>query len=194
MNKLLESPYDIVLEEVREGKVNPFDVDLDHLIALFRKKAKELKGSEYMLEAGKFLEASSKLLLLKLEYFFPKSQKERKKVSLKEVQEVLIEEGEEDLSRFDTSFLWEYSPEVGRPKSSKGEKPKILEWREFWKLSKERVPLHREPNWQEEAKRVYEEIKRGVFRIRNLRDFIAFLFAYMEYEEVQKEELLRRLL
>ncbi|HID65907.1 MAG TPA: hypothetical protein EYP32_03345, partial [Aquificaceae bacterium] len=52
---------------------------------------------------------------------------------------------------------------------------------------KKEIPLHKEVPWQAEAKRVYEEIKRGIFRIRNLRDFIAFLFAYYEYEDFEVE-------
>jgi len=74
---------------------------------------------------------------------------------------------------------------VGRQKgSTKVEKPKKMPLSVFFKRE---VPLHRETDWYSEAKRVYEEIKKGIFRIRNLRDFIAFLFAYHEYEDFEVE-------
>jgi len=178
------SPYELILKEVEEGKLNPFDVDLEYLIGLFEEKAKELEDREFFIEAGVFLMVATRLLKLKLKTIFPEPKKERKKITVEEVKEV-IEEVEEEIESDTLDWLYEYSPQVGRPKgSTKVEKLKIIPLSDFFKRE---VPLHKEVDWYSEAKRVYEEIKKGIFRIRNLRDFIAFLFAYYEYEDFDVE-------
>ena len=97
----------------------------------------------------------------------------------------LIEEVEEEIASDTLEWLYDYSPNVGKPKGSvRVEKPKKMSLRAFFKRE---VPLHKETDWHFEAKRVYEEIEKGVFRIRSLRDFIAFLFAYYEYEDFEVE-------
>ncbi|GAB6066255.1 ScpA family protein [Aquifex pyrophilus] len=174
------SPYETLVEEVEKGKVNPFDVDLEHLIKLFEEKAKELEERELFLEAGVFLQVATKLLKLKLRYLFPEQKRERKKITIEAVKEV-VKEVEEEVDFLE--WLYDYSPSVGRPKGSKAQKPQKMDFKEFFKKE---VPLHREVDWQKEARRVYEEIKRGAFRIRSVRDFIAFLFAYQEFEDLEK--------
>jgi len=179
------SPYEFVLKEVEEGKVNPFDVDVEYLIELFKEKAKDLQGHKFFIEAGIFILAASKLLKLQVQTIFPEPKKERRKITIEEVKEV-IEEVEEEIASDTLDWLYDYSPHVGRPKGSiKAEKPKILKpssLREF-------LPLHKsqEVDWSEEAKRVYEEIKEGTFKIRSWIDLIAFLYAYMEYDFLQIE-------
>jgi len=178
------SPYNLVLKEVEEGKLNPFDVDVEYLIELFEEKAKELEDREFFIEAGMFLMVATRLLKLKLKTIFPEPKRERRKITVEEVKEV-IKEVEEEIKSDTLDWLYDYSPNVGRPKGSvKVEKPKTLKFREFFRRE---VPLHKEVDWYKEAKRVYEEIKKGIFRIRNLRDFIAFLFAYYEYEDFDVE-------
>ena len=39
------------------------------------------------------------------------------------------------------------------------------------------------------AEDVRRKIKEGTFRIRNVRDFIAYLFAYFEFEDVPELDL-----
>ena len=115
---------------------------------------------------------------------FPKPKRERKRIIIEEVKET-IEEVEEEIVSDTLGWLYDYSPQVGRPKgSTKVEKPKKMPLRDFFKRE---VPLHKKVDWYSEAKRVYEEIKKGVFRIRSLRDFIAFLFTYYEYEDFEVE-------
>jgi len=184
MKLLTISPYELVLKEVEEGKLNPFDVNVQYLIELFEEKAKELEDREFFIEAGIFLMTATKLLKLQLLSVFPEPKRERKRITIEEVKEA-IEEVEEEIANDTLEWLYEYSPQVGRPKgSTKVEKPKTMPLRDFFKRE---VPLHRETDWYSEAKRVYEEIKKGVFRIRSLRDFIAFLFAYYEYEDFEVE-------
>jgi len=60
------SPYKLVLKEVEEGKLNPFDVNVQYLIELFEEKAKELEDREFFIEAGVFLMTAAKLLKLQL--------------------------------------------------------------------------------------------------------------------------------
>ncbi|RUM31322.1 MAG: segregation/condensation protein A [Aquifex sp.] len=176
------SPYELVLKEVEEGKLNPFDVDLEYLIGLFEEKAKELEDREFFIEAGVFLMVATRLLKLKLKTIFPEPKREKRKITVEEVKEV-IEEAEEEISSDTLDWLYEYSPQLGRPKGSvKAEKPRTLKLKEFFRTE---VPLHKEVDWHSEAKRVYEEIKKGIFRIRSLRDFIAFLFVYHEYEDFE---------
>jgi len=178
------SPYKLVLKEVEEGKLNPFDVNVQYLIELFEEKAKELEGREFFIEAGIFLMVAAKLLKLQLRTIFPEPKRERKRITIEEVKE-LIEEVEEEIVSDTLEWLYDYSPQVGRPKGSvRVEKPKKIPLRDFFKRE---IPLHKEVDWYKEAKRVYEEIKKGIFRIRNLRDFIAFLFAYYEYEDLEVE-------
>ena len=175
------SPYELALEEVREGRVDPYDVDVFYLAELFRKTAQELESSEYLREAGRFLEASAKLLKLQVEEIFPRPKPERKKITIKEVKEVLEENPEEP--EYDLSFIYDYSPKIGRPSGVKDKQPRKLTWKEFW-FQAGNVPLHKEVNYHELAKEVREKIKKGEFRIRTIRDFIAYLFAYYEFEDV----------
>ncbi len=180
------SPYEVVLEEVKEGKISPYDVDVSYLANLFRKLAKELESSEYLREAGRFLEASAKLLKLQIEEIFPRPKPERKKITIKEVKEVLEENTEEH--EYDLSFIYDYTPRIGRPCEAKDTVERKLTWKEFWSKAGN-VPLHREVNYHELAKEVREKIKRGEFRIRSITDFIAYLFAYYEYEDVPEISL-----
>jgi len=178
------SPYELVIKEVEEGKLDPFDVDLEYLIGLFEEKAKELEDREFFVEAGMFLMVATRLLKLKLKTIFPEPKKQRRKITVEEVKEV-IKEVEEEIESDTLDWLYEYSPNMGRPKGSvKAEKSKTLKLKEFFRTE---VPLHKEVDWYKEARRVYEEIKKGIFRIRSLRDFIAFLFAYHEYEDFDVE-------
>jgi len=186
----IPSPYELVLGEIEKGILDPFDIDLEYLIELFKREAENLKEWEYLEEAGRFLEASAKLLKLKVEDIFPKPKPERKKITIKEVREALVEnENSYEPDKYDLSFLWDYSPKVGRPSGAKDTKPRTLTWREFWTLAREDVPLHKEVNYHELAKEVREKIKEGKFKIRSIRDFIAYLFAYLESEDVPELEL-----
>ena len=175
------SPYELVLEEIKEGRINPYDMDVFYLAELFREIAKELESSEYLREAGRFLEASAKLLRLQVEEIFPRPKPERKRITIKEVREVLEESPEE--SEYDLSFIYDYSPNVGRPSGSRDRQERKLTWNEFWSQA-ENVPLHKEVNYHELAKEVREKIKKGKFEIKNIRDFIAYLFAFYEFEDV----------
>ena len=184
MKPITISPYELVLKEVEEGKLNPFDANVEYLIELFEEKAKELEDREFFIEAGIFLMVAAKLLKLQLLTVFPEPKRERKRITIEEVKKV-IEEVEEEIASDTLEWLYDYSPQVGRPKrSTKVEKLKKMLLSDFFKIE---VYLRKEVDWQKEAKRVYEEIKKGIFRIRNLRDFIAFLFAYYEYEDFEVE-------
>ena len=181
------SPYELALKEIEEGKVNPFDVDLEYLIEIFQEKAKELQGREYFIEAGLFLQAASKLLKLKVQTIFPEPKKEKRKITIKEVKEVLEEVESEEIDTLD--WLYSYTPQVGRPKGKvEAEKPKRITLKEFFQRE---LPLHRrrDVEWKKEAQRVYEEIKKGVFKIRSWIDLIAFLYAYMEYDDFEVKDI-----
>ena len=91
------SPYKLVLKEVEEGKLNPFDVNVQYLIELFEEKAKELEDREFFIEAGVFLVVATKLLKLQLRTIFPEPKRERKRITIKEVKEV-IEKVEEEIA------------------------------------------------------------------------------------------------
>jgi len=95
--EIILSPYTLVLKEVEEGKLNPFDVDLEYLIGLFEEKAKELEDREFFVEAGMFLMVAAKLLKLQLRTIFPEPKRERKRITVEEVKEV-IEEVEEEIA------------------------------------------------------------------------------------------------
>jgi len=182
---MIHSPYELVLEEVQRGRLSPFDVDIDYLIEVFRRQAEKLKEGEYLREAGKFLEASAKLLRFKTEVLFPTPEKKR--VTIREVREVLEENViEEDLS---LDWLYSYVPKVGRPSGAKVQKPGTLSRKEFWRETKKGVLLHREIDYSELAREVRERILKGQFRIESITDFIAYLFAYYEFEDVPELQL-----
>jgi len=177
------SPYELVLVKVQEGEIDPFDVDLDHLLSLFRETAKELEAGEYLREAGRFLEATTKLLKLQVEEIFPRPKPERKKVTIEQVKEVLAEEPEQEPS-YDMSFIYSYTPKIGRPSGAKDRVERKLSWKEFWEKA-ESVPLHKEIDYHELARKLRERyLKTGKLKIQNLTDFIAYLFAYYEFEDI----------
>ena len=158
-------------------------MDVFYLAELFREIAKELESSEYLREAGRFLEASVKLLRLQVEEIFPRPKPERRKITIKEVREVLEENPEEP--EYDLSWLWEHEVKVGRPSGSKDKQERKLTWKEFWAQAED-VPLHKEIDYRKLAERVRKLLKEGKFRIRTLTDFIAYLHAYMEFEDVSE--------
>ena len=181
------SPYELTLKKIEEGKISPFDVNLEYLIKLFQEKATELKGSDYFIEAGLFLQAASKLLKLKVQTIFPESKKEKKKITIEKVKEVLEEVQKEEIDSLD--WLYSYTPQIGRPKGKvDAEQSKKVSLKEFFQKE---LPLHRSRNvdWSKEAKRVYEEIKKGVFKIKSWIDLIAFLYAFMEYEDFEVKDI-----
>jgi len=177
------SPYELVIREIKEGSLDPFDIDLEYLIDLFRKEAENLKEWEYLEEAGRFLEASTKLIKLKVEQIFPRPKPERKKITIKEVREALVDTENNYEPEYDLSWLWEHEVRVGRPSGARDRHERKLSWQEFWSQA-ESVPLHREIDYRKLAERVRELLKEGKFRIRTLTDFIAYLHAYMEFEDV----------
>jgi len=182
-NHKILSPYELVIREIEEGNLDPFDIDLVYLIDLFKKEAENLKEREYLEEAGRFLEASAKLMKLQVEEIFPRSKPERKKITIKEVREALVDTENNYEPEYDLSWLWDYTPRLGRPKGARDREERRLTWKEFWEMA-DSVPLHKEINYHELAKEVRERIKRGKFRIKSLRDFIAYLFAFYEFEDV----------
>ncbi|EDP74818.1 hypothetical protein [Hydrogenivirga sp. 128-5-R1-1] len=177
------SPYELVIREIEEGSLDPFDIDLGYLITLFRKEAEDLKEWEYFEEAGRFLEASTKLIKLQVEDIFPSPKPERKKITIKEVREALVEDQDNYEPEYDLSWLWEHEVKVGRPAGSRDRQERKLTWKEFWSQA-ENISLHKETNYHELARKVRERIKEGEFKIRNIRDFIAYLFAYYEFQDV----------
>ncbi len=181
------SPYEVAVREIEKGNIDPFDVDLNSLIKLFTESAKDLENREFFIEAGIFLETAVRLMKLQLRTIFPEIGEGKRKVTIKEVKEVL-EEVKDEFDADTMEWLYEYLVPVGRPVGKKSEKrTEVLET-----ISIKEIPLHRETDWHSEAKRVYEEIRKGVFKIRTLKDFIAFLYAYMEYDDlnVRFEKLL----
>ena len=177
------SPYEFVVKEIREGNLDPFDIDLGYLIELFKREAENLKEWEYFEEAGRFLEASAKLLKFQVESVFfsstPHTHK-RKRVTIREIRDVLKEESEG--TDYDLSFLYEYTYNVGRPRGVKDAYPRMQEETQLEEV--EKVPLHKQVNYHELAKEVRERIKKGMFEIKSIRDFIAYLYAFLEYEDV----------
>ncbi len=179
---IILSPYELVLREIEKGTLDPFDIDLEYLIELFRKEAEDLKEWEYFEEAGRFLEASTKLIKLQIEEIFPRPESEKKRITIKEVREALA--GSEDTyPEYDLSWLWEHEVRVGRPSGAKDGQDRKLTWKEFWDQA-ENVPLHKGIDYRKLAEQVRKLLKEGRFRIRTLTDFIAYLHAYMEFEDV----------
>ncbi len=70
---------------------------------------------------------------------------------------------------------------VGRPPGRKDTVPRMT-LREFFET--EIIPLHKETDWEEKARKVREKILRGEFVIKTLEDFIGYLYAYMLFEDV----------
>lgn len=179
------SPYELVLKEIESGNLDPFDIDLEHLIELFRKEARKLKEWEYFEEAGRFLSTSAKLLKLQIEEIFPKPKPERKRITIKEVRDVLVDTENNYEPQYDLSWLWDYKPKVGRPSGAKDRQERKLTWKEFWDIAKGDMKgvLHEQVDYQRLAREVREKVLRGI-PIKTLREFIAYLHAYMEFEDV----------
>ena len=184
------SPYELVIREIEEGNLDPFDIDLGYLIELFRKEAEDLKEWEYFEEAGRFLEASTKLIKLQVEDIFPKPKPDRRKITIKEVREALVENEDNYEPEYDLSWLWEHEVKVGRPTGAKDRQERKLTGKElqvdYQKLAGERDMkgvLHEQVDYQRLAQEVREKVVRGI-PIRTLREFIAYLYAYMEFGDV----------
>lgn len=179
------SPYELIIREIEAGNIDPFDVNIEYMIELFRKEAENLKEWEYFEEAGRFLEASAKLLKLHAESIFPAPEPRRKRITVKEVKEALNEDTDEP--EYDLSWLWEHEVKVGRPAGSiTSHKPKTNA-----NITKKEIKgiLVKEADYSLLAKEVRDLLKKGKFRIRSLTDFIAYLHAYMEYEDVPEIKL-----
>ncbi len=181
----IASPYELVLEEIEKGKIDPFDIDLDYLASLFRETAKKLSASDYLREAGRFLEATAKLLKLQIEEIFPKPKPEKKRITIKEVRDVLVDTENNYEPEYDLSWLWEHEVKVGRPSGAKDRVERKLSWKEFWDIAQEdiREVLHEQIDYRQLAEEVRSKVLRGE-SIRTLREFIAYLHAYMEFEDV----------
>ena len=181
----IASPYELVLEEIEKGKIDPFDIDLDYLASLFRETAKKLSASDYLREAGRFLEATAKLLKLQIEEIFPKPKPEKKRITIKEVRDVLVDTENNYEPEYDLSWLWEHEVKVGRPSGTKDKKERKLSWKEFWDIAQEdiREVLHEQIDYRQLAEEVRNKVLRGE-SIRTLREFIAYLHAYMEFEDI----------
>jgi len=179
------SPYELVLREIEKGILDPFDVDLDYLIELFRETAKELEAEEYLREAGRFIEASAKLMKLQVDEIFPRPKPERKRITIKEVRDVLVDTGNNYEPEYDLSWLWEHEVKVGRPSGAKDRVERKLTWKEFWDIAQKdiREVLHEQIDYRELAEEVRGKVLRGE-PIRTLREFIAYLHAYMEFDDV----------
>ncbi len=159
-------------ELVREGRIDAYDVDLTKLVEAFKEKAESLKEADLLPLAGRFLLASVKIMKLKLEYFFPPvvKQRERKKITIEEVKEVL--EGDID--------LYEYVVPVGRPKGSKTQKVSVA-------LSEpEDVPLHKD--WRiedymrflvEKNLLEWEEFERFFYSLKDKLERVRFFMAWL---------------
>ena len=175
------SPYELVLEEVREGRVDPYDVDVFYLAELFRKTAQELESSEYLREAGRFLEASTKLIKIQIEKIFPRPKPEREKITIKEVREVLVENEDNYELEYDLSWFYDYSPKVGRPTGVRNSKERKLTLNEI--ITELKNAFHEEVDYKALARQVREKLLKGG-KIESLTEFIAYLHAYMEFEDV----------
>ena len=187
IKEVLLSPYELLLKEIERGNLDPFNVNLEYLIKLFQEKTGELRSGDYFIEAGLFLQAVSRLLKLKVQTIFSESNSEKRKITIKEVKKVLGEAKGEGIDTLD--WLYIYTPQVGRPKGKAGvEKSKRIS---LEGLFQNKPLLHRSGNidWKKEVERVYKEIKKGVFKIRNWIDLIAFLYAYMEDENFEIRDI-----
>ncbi len=185
LDTIILSPYELILKEIRKGKIDPYDVDVRYLVDLFREHAKELENSEYLREAGRFLEASAKLIKLQVEDIFPTPKPERKRITIKEVREVLVEDRDTYEQQYDLSWLWGHEVKVGRPPGAKDTVERRLTWKDFWNIARKdiRGVLHEQVDYRKLAKEVREKILRGE-SIRTIKEFIAYLHAYMEFEDV----------
>jgi hypothetical protein len=121
---------------------------------------------------------------LQVEEIFPRPKPERKKVSVEQVKEVLLEE-EEEKREYDLSWLREHEVKAGRPAGAKDSKPRVLSRKEFWEEARrDGFPLHKETDSRRLALEIRERIKKGNFKIRTLTEFIAYLYAFSEFEDV----------
>jgi len=179
------SPYELVLSEIEKGRVDPFDVDLQYLIGLFKEEAEKLKEWEYLEEAGRFLQACTKLLKLQVEKIFPAPKPERKRITIKEVRDVLVDTENNYESEYDLSWLWEHEVRVGRPSGAKDRVERKLSRKEFLEIAQKDLKevLHEEVDYHKLARKVRDKILRGE-PIKTLREFIAYLHAYMEFDDV----------
>lgn len=175
------SPYELVLSKIEEGAIDPFDVDLDYLTYLFRETAEKLEASDYLREAGRFLEATAKLLKLQIEEIFPEPKLERRRITIKEVRDALADTENSYEPQYDLSWLWEHEVKAGRPSGAK-DKKRRSNWRKVWESAEEAL-FHREKDYQTLAREVREKILKGE-PVKTLREFIAYLHAYMEFEDV----------
>jgi len=178
-------PYGLVLKEIETGNLDPFDIDLEYLIELFREEAENLKEWKYLEEAGKFLEAAAKLLRLQIEEIFPKPKLERKRVTIKEVRDMLVDTENNYEPQYDLSWLWEHEVKVGKPPGAKDTVERKLTWKDFWNIAKKDIKgvLHEQVDYRRLAKEVRKKVLRGE-SIKTIKEFIAYLYAYMEFEDV----------
>lgn len=153
------STVDYLLEKVEKGEIDPYDVDVGRLVEEFRRMAESLSAEGMLRLAGSFLQASVKLLKYKLEYFFPtvEPKRERRKITLQEVKEVLEEEEGE--------LEFEHFVAVGRKEGSKNKstKPYFSE--------PEPIPLHKAMK-PEDYMKVLKELN-----LYEFEDFKSFFYS-----------------
>ncbi len=150
------SPYELVLREIEKGAPDLFDIDLEYLIEMFRKENGSLKEWNYFEEAGRFLFTSTKLLKLRIEDIFPSSKPERKRITIKEVQEVPGTSETEAGEGHDLSWLWDYQVRAGRPAGAKNKQERKLSWEEFRDIAQKDLKevLHEQVDYRKLAEQV----------------------------------------
>lgn len=162
--------------QLLESDIDLFSLSLDELKEYF---------SEDLETNGIILSLLTKILKRKVEILESMLVKQDNKQEIKRIfKEVLKEEtGLDELTIEELLMVESFRDKLRKPKSIK---PQRISYKEFQELTKQEVlnAVSHSVDYNELAKDIYERIKRGVFRIKNYRDFIGLMYAIYLFDDL----------
>ena len=198
----LISPYREYLRLVREGKIDPEDIDVNVLISEFQDRIEELDYSRLFLLSGMFIEVVSRLIRFKTDFLTevitPRLEDEggeRKKHVKRKIEEILKEyEMLEDESL--AELFGSYRRKTGRRRGSRSLRIEQVCYAKFKRknpFTPEGV-LFGNTDYNAYASVIVEEIKKGTFSICSYKDFIGLMYAIYLFDIPVTSEDVKRFL
>jgi len=167
--------YRDLIRQVKEEGLNPLDIDIYKLQELV---------SDDIFTNGLIISLLSKILRLKAEYLEEQliPEEDEKEQTVRHIfRQVLKEETELSDDNIENLLMVDSIREkLRKPKSVS---PKRISYQEFQEITKGQIKevLHEDTNYNAYAREIYEKVKKEVFRIRTIQDFIGLIFAITLY-------------
>jgi len=161
--------YRSLIEKAKKDEISIFEIQIDpNIIGTF----------DNMFQNALIIALLSELVKLKAEYLYNKAirKEETKQLIEKVFRKVLKNEGFSDEDIETLLMIDSMREKLKKPKSIS---PPRMSYQEFKEMVKDEIKdaLHKGVDYNMLAEEVAIKIKEGTFKIRSIRDFIAFLFA-----------------